>query len=158
LEGHGEGEEGKEAGEKERERGKKEKDVWDAAEEKDGREGEEKREEGTTWPVKAHSSEYRMLHACNCGKTRTIREDPFDLKVCRERKYMEEGGWRRRREEEGGRRKEEGGRRKEEGGRSVRVRGGGGWREQEGGVSGGSKKDVGRGRAGRTPEVYNETR
>lgn len=31
---------------------------------------------------KHHSSEYRMLHACNCGKTRTIREDPFDVKVC----------------------------------------------------------------------------
>lgn len=30
---------------------------------------------------KHHSSEYRMLHACNCGKTRTIREDPFDVKV-----------------------------------------------------------------------------
>jgi len=31
-------------------------------------------------PIKAHSSGYRSIHACNCGKSRKIREDPFDLK------------------------------------------------------------------------------
>jgi len=46
---------------------------------------EDQRRKGSKEPsdersVMEHSSGFHSLHACNCGKTRNIRDDPFDLK------------------------------------------------------------------------------
>eukprot|EP01125_Pyxidicula_operculata_P011489 TRINITY_DN3760_c0_g1_i1.p1 TRINITY_DN3760_c0_g1~~TRINITY_DN3760_c0_g1_i1.p1 ORF type:complete len:996 (-),score=198.72 TRINITY_DN3760_c0_g1_i1:216-3203(-) len=38
-------------------------------------------------PIQDHSSGVRTLHACNCGKTRTLREDPFSIEVANKTFY-----------------------------------------------------------------------
>eukprot|EP01116_Phalansterium_solitarium_P003961 TRINITY_DN14814_c0_g1_i1.p1 TRINITY_DN14814_c0_g1~~TRINITY_DN14814_c0_g1_i1.p1 ORF type:complete len:815 (-),score=228.60 TRINITY_DN14814_c0_g1_i1:491-2935(-) len=42
--------------------------------------GDQPSENDSSTPVLAHCSGFRALHACSCGRSRRIREDPFDFK------------------------------------------------------------------------------